>query len=134
MRIMGMPEGLACTAFAPTSIPGEIPTPGCSSARPPPRLHRCADSSAIRRGHAAGGRSRARGVLLAAAQGFPDPGRSRRMGGDAFVADDGFLFVPVGPDRLPRLEPDRVCRSEEHTSELQSHVNLVCRLLLEKKK
>src|SRR5690242_21553922 len=27
-----------------------------------------------------------------------------------------------------------VKRSEEHTSELQSHVNLVCRLLLEKKK
>src|SRR4029434_1178569 len=28
-----------------------------------------------------------------------------------------------------------VCvRSEEHTSELQSHLNLVCRLLLEKKK
>src|SRR6266571_5972621 len=33
--------------------------------------------------------------------------------------------------------PDPAClppRSEEHTSELQSHVNLVCRLLLEKKK
>src|SRR5260370_5391886 len=29
------------------------------------------------------------------------------------------------------VEPDR---SEEHTSELQSHLNLVCRLLLEKKK
>src|SRR4051812_49896304 len=29
---------------------------------------------------------------------------------------------------------DAVPRSEEHTSELQSHVNLVCRLLLEKKK
>src|SRR5690242_21630060 len=27
-----------------------------------------------------------------------------------------------------------LARSEEHTSELQSHVNLVCRLLLEKKK
>src|SRR5688572_31947297 len=27
-----------------------------------------------------------------------------------------------------------VCRSEEHTSELQSQSNLVCRLLLEKKK
>src|SRR5882762_440759 len=26
------------------------------------------------------------------------------------------------------------CRSEEHTSELQSHLNIVCRLLLEKKK
>src|SRR5260370_9120576 len=31
-----------------------------------------------------------------------------------------------------RLSPLR--RSEEHTSELQSHLNLVCRLLLEKKK
>src|SRR5260370_15973919 len=30
-----------------------------------------------------------------------------------------------------RFEMDR---SEEHTSELQSHLNLVCRLLLEKKK
>src|SRR5690242_21019103 len=29
---------------------------------------------------------------------------------------------------------DAAIRSEEHTSELQSHVNLVCRLLLEKKK
>src|SRR6185369_17427481 len=29
---------------------------------------------------------------------------------------------------------ERVGRSEEHTSELQSHLNLVCRLLLEKKK
>src|SRR5438477_9588227 len=29
---------------------------------------------------------------------------------------------------------ERDARSEEHTSELQSHVNLVCRLLLEKKK
>src|SRR5260370_15459771 len=28
----------------------------------------------------------------------------------------------------------RKIRSEEHTSELQSHLNLVCRLLLEKKK
>src|SRR5690242_20935815 len=30
--------------------------------------------------------------------------------------------------------PRNHTRSEEHTSELQSHVNLVCRLLLEKKK
>src|SRR5260370_14078743 len=30
--------------------------------------------------------------------------------------------------------PKRAWRSEEHTSELQSHLNLVCRLLLEKKK
>src|SRR2546422_5308384 len=34
---------------------------------------------------------------------------------------------------LPRFE-DRYLRSEEHTSELQSRLHLVCRLLLEKKK
>src|SRR5207237_10307424 len=34
--------------------------------------------------------------------------------------------------QLPRAL--RAPRSEEHTSELQSHLNLVCRLLLEKKK
>src|SRR5260370_10640038 len=34
------------------------------------------------------------------------------------------------------LQEQRIApfRSEEHTSELQSHLNLVCRLLLEKKK
>src|SRR6266480_2154782 len=39
-------------------------------------------------------------------------------------------MAAVGTPRTARLIP----RSEEHTSELQSHVNLVCRLLLEKKK
>src|SRR5688572_32387404 len=33
-----------------------------------------------------------------------------------------------------RGEDSRLVRSEEHTSELQSQSNLVCRLLLEKKK
>src|SRR5256885_12329329 len=33
-----------------------------------------------------------------------------------------------------RITPDRRARSEEHTSELQSPCNLVCRLLLEKTK
>src|SRR5260370_40445733 len=33
-----------------------------------------------------------------------------------------------------QVAPGRTRRSEEHTSELQSHLNLVCRLLLEKKK
>src|SRR4030066_868859 len=35
---------------------------------------------------------------------------------------------------IPKQVRDDGCRSEEHTSELQSHLNLVCRLLLEKKK
>src|SRR5260221_2322136 len=38
--------------------------------------------------------------------------------------------LPCGED--VRMRP--VSRSEEHTSELQSHSDLVCRLLLEKKK
>src|SRR5467141_4933006 len=37
--------------------------------------------------------------------------------------------------RAPRsISPYCAWRSEEHTSELQSHLNIVCRLLLEKKK
>src|SRR6476661_11287256 len=49
-------------------------------------------------------------------------------------------LLPIGPARRPPQpgrRPARVRapgRSEEHTSELQSHLNLVCRLLLEKKK
>src|SRR2546426_8228323 len=35
---------------------------------------------------------------------------------------------------LDDARPDQTPRSEEHTSELQSPCNLVCRLLLEKKK
>src|SRR5260370_33593400 len=46
--------------------------------------------------------------------------------------------VPVPEDQLPVVLPEvenyQERRSEEHTSELQSHLNLVCRLLLEKKK
>src|SRR6266480_5093373 len=38
------------------------------------------------------------------------------------------------PGRVRSAVHQRDERSEEHTSELQSHVNLVCRLLLEKKK
>src|SRR5690242_21383656 len=42
---------------------------------------------------------------------------------------------PAESCRCKHTSAARKCalRSEEHTSELQSHVNLVCRLLLEKK-
>src|SRR5205085_12304811 len=45
----------------------------------------------------------------------------------------------VDHQRVARIDPDRLAqvvdgRSEEHTSELQSQSNLVCRLLFEKKK
>src|SRR5207247_6238366 len=44
------------------------------------------------------------------------------------AALDRFPQIAVGRGHHPRS------RSEEHTSELQSRVDLVCRLLLEKKK
>src|SRR2546422_11012227 len=42
------------------------------------------------------------------------------------------VFPPPAPPHHPGAT--RVGRSEEHTSELQSRLHLVCRLLLEKKK
>src|SRR6266567_8593467 len=45
-------------------------------------------------------------------------------------AGPGRAVQRAGPDG----HPDHAGRSEEHTSELQSQSNLVCRLLLEKKK
>src|SRR5438067_7271856 len=47
------------------------------------------------------------------------------------------LGVPAGVPPVPPVTPveiDTSFRSEEHTSELQSRFDLVCRLLLEKKK
>src|SRR5256885_17136626 len=58
-----------------------------------------------------------------------EPNRVRRVGGCEKAlwqsqSSAGILFRPES----------RASRSEEHTSELQSPCNLVCRLLLEKKK
>src|SRR5260370_18371536 len=43
------------------------------------------------------------------------------------------IIGAVRPASRARTSPIIELRSEEHTSELQSHLNLVCRLLLEKK-
>src|SRR5438034_5407543 len=51
----------------------------------------------------------------------PGPATAARGGDDPLA-----VLTPVEPFDLPR--------SEEHTSELQSHSDLVCRLLLEKKR
>src|SRR5690242_21084797 len=70
-------------------------------------------------------------------------GRDLRRGRDRVVGHvTGDVAVVVRPGvegDLLRLQVGSAGglegrRSEEHTSELQSHVNLVCRLLLEKKK
>src|SRR5260370_21017526 len=68
--------------------------------------------------------------------------------GGALLGAEGAAFHPAFPDSRPagtgagqrpagsgsvRESGKAGWRSEEHTSELQSHLNLVCRLLLEKK-
>src|SRR5256885_5412991 len=70
---------------------------------------------------------------------FP-AGRGRSAGRCRLRADQaGIIFrrTALGIPDLPALQSGLIrtgSRSEEHTSELQSPCNLVCRLLLEKKK
>src|SRR2546430_13316153 len=58
---------------------------------------------------------------------------SDRNSWHGFMAATLAWFSPTPLSSLPRSTGNRR-RSEEHTSELQSQSNLVCRLLLEKKK
>src|SRR5438034_6100113 len=51
------------------------------------------------------------------------------VGSNPAISADTFLAR-----RIMRIPCSQSPRSEEHTSELQSHSDLVCRLLLEKKK
>src|SRR5256885_11409960 len=53
--------------------------------------------------------------------------------GNLTATDFGGAALEGCNENLVRTRPDVVLRSEEHTSELQSPCNLVCRLLLEKK-
>src|SRR5438034_11140463 len=88
-------------------------------------------------------------VLAGSAQPFQLPVPEARCGAAEHLADGGIGFESVVPRDFAmasrsvalRLSPtgfifpvSSAPRSEEHTSELQSHSDLVCRLLLEKKK
>src|SRR5438034_9776785 len=54
--------------------------------------------------------------------------------GRGVLHDDGVLDLDRRGGRVVAHAGGGLERSEEHTSELQSHSDLVCRLLLEKKK
>src|SRR4051812_49562008 len=80
---------------------------------------------------------RSHGEQVALGDEGEDPARQARR------FDDGTRHIAAGSvvgaarqffEEEAHLEELAGGRSEEHTSELQSHVNLVCRLLLEKKK
>src|SRR5260370_29333568 len=57
-----------------------------------------------------------------------------RNRGPLRLRHQGPCHCPQERIRYASVLADSDRRSEEHTSELQSHLNLVCRLLLEKKK
>src|SRR5690349_23657707 len=63
------------------------------------------------------------------------PSNSARGRGSSFWRPSASCWVPcISPARCKAPSTTQTDRSEEHTSELQSRRDLVCRLLLEKKK
>src|SRR2546422_3394312 len=66
-------------------------------------------------------------------RGCPDAARSARTGRTRPPGSPK-RSAPLPRPRRTASACDRTARSEEHTSELQSRLHLVCRLLLEKKK
>src|SRR3989454_7419894 len=60
--------------------------------------------------------------------------RAGRPGRRVEIAVPAAEVAPLGEVQRDEVRLPVVLRSEEHTSELQSPCNLVCRLLLEKKK
>src|SRR5687768_17803684 len=67
-------------------------------------------------------------VMFISSSQSPDIVRRSHEAGAAY-----YLRKPFDPEVLIELV-NKALRSEEHTSELQSRLHLVCRLLLEKKK
>src|SRR5690606_40289426 len=103
-------SGASTPATCPVSLHAALPifrSSGTASSRDPP----------------SGGTS----VLVVLAARLP-------AGGEAGSAALAGVTPRASPAPTPTTAARRRTRSEEHTSELQSRENLVCRLLLEKKK
>src|SRR5207237_9464365 len=108
--------------------PPPLPSPSSSTPRPPPPL------SALSLHDALPISLRQPGQPTQRRRRGPRPVPGGRRARPVRARDRG-----IEPDRLGVCSRWGVCqerdaRSEEHTSELQSHLNLVCRLLREKKK
>src|SRR3989449_8875993 len=113
---------MAMIRDARTTPPGlPLLQPGASSSQPPPRFY----------------------------QRFGDNGHALDSGGPRITTEESerlfalrrdglrvlFINAPIREWSYPNILPiGHAYRSEEHTSELQSRLHLVCRLLLEKKK
>src|SRR5260370_29487669 len=95
--------------------------------RRPPRSTLFPYTTLFRSQHQSVARGRAAGQRCAGARAPQDTARGDIDGHDIAAVAGG--VNTIAGDRQAEPQP----RSEEHTSELQSHLNLVCPLLLEKK-
>src|SRR5690606_41957042 len=105
------------------------PCPVCSLLRPPPPATLFPYTTLFRSHGAA--------VPVEGAAHVGGDGLARGAGLGEYVDLDAGLDQPGGAAHVMRARGADLAhhdRSEEHTSELQSRENLVCRLLLEKKK
>src|SRR2546422_2170593 len=102
---MRRPYSLACLEFARSMAKAAMSAPAAKAFSPAPRTTTQRSDSSFPSSFAS------------------NPSRSHIARSSAFMRP-GLLAKELGNDE----------RSEEHTSELQSRLHLVCRLLLEKKK
>src|SRR3989454_12138917 len=105
--------------------PRSTPFPSTALFRSP-RRHHATRGARVRSGRQREGVLRGRGSARRKPRGYGDrrPGAVAVHGPGTYASDH----------RPPGRPVSARARSEEHTSELQSPCNLVCRLLLEKKK
>src|SRR5690606_39637301 len=108
------------------------PRPASSSRHHPSLLSRCGDHRALHSFPTRRSSDLAVDLPRQPAHRVED---ARRSGASSYPYEVGGCGddTDAGPRRAVRRRPQPE-RSEEHTSELQSRENLVCRLLLEKKK
>src|SRR5690606_40542638 len=136
-RSSDLRAGLDAPQACPARMAGQDPPRGFHAGRPARRLVAATNSSSLARAAPLAMASRAR--LMPSAMSSATPATysaapalratiSRGRPGLPSMASSTISLLWAGLSTL-RL---RLARSEEHTSELQSRENLVCRLLLEK--
>src|SRR5260370_24089669 len=123
-------------AFASASISSVMSTPHAW----PPGATRLAESNTSSPAPDPRSSTTCPGSSCASIVGLPQPRLTDSLSPIAFKSSAEYepLHPQSGPSAWQQPAPVSLLglgiRSEEHTSELQSHLNLVCRLLLEKKK
>src|SRR2546422_4352343 len=106
-------------------------TSGSSAASPPDASDAAASSHAVSRWAKNASISRAKAGL---ASWFASTGVNPIVTGAAVPSEDSSVSRSSSGRYVSSAASHSQSRSEEHTSELQSRLHLVCRLLLEKKK